>query len=86
MLPPSLFISEGSQNRNSYRAGTWRQEHGTGHGWVLLPGWILMDCLACFLIELSSAIALPTRVWAVPHQSLIKKCPTGFLQPDLTET
>jgi hypothetical protein len=35
-----LFITKGSQDRNSHRAGTWRQE-----------GRCLLACSACFLIE-----------------------------------
>lgn len=34
----ALFITEGNQDRNSSRPGTWRQGHSRGHGRVLLTG------------------------------------------------
>ena len=43
---------------------------------VLLPGFLLVVCKACFLIEVrntSPGIASPTMIWALVHQPLIKK-------------
>ena len=40
-----------NQNRNSNRAGTWRQGSCRGHGGVLLAGLLLMACSTHFLIE-----------------------------------
>ena len=55
-----------------YKSATYR-----GHGGVLLTGFLLMTCLACFLIvprTPSLGMALPTmNPWAFPHQLLIKK-------------
>jgi hypothetical protein len=46
------LISEGSQDRNSNRAGTWKWElMQRGHRGVLLTGLLFMACSAFFFIE-----------------------------------
>jgi hypothetical protein len=68
-----LFISKGSQDRNSHQAGTWRQE-------LMQRPWGVY-LLACFpwlaqLIEprtTSPGVAPPTMGWALPDWSLIEK-------------
>jgi hypothetical protein len=55
----SLCITKGSQNRDSHRAGTWRQElmqkpWGVGGHGMLLTGLLPLACSVCFLIELRS--------------------------------
>ena len=48
----SLFIIRGSQDRNSNRAGTWRQElMQLIHDRVLVIGLCLMACSSYFVIE-----------------------------------
>lgn len=47
----SLFIM-GRQDMNSNRAGTWKQEVMQRPQRMLLTGWLLVACLAYFLIEL----------------------------------
>ena len=52
-----------------------------GHGGVLLTGLLLMACSAFLLIELrttSPDMASSIVGWALPHQSLIKKCYIGL--------
>jgi hypothetical protein len=44
----SLFIIEGSQDRNSKRTGTWRQE--------LMQGHVLMACSACLFLLVGTLI------------------------------
>ena len=71
-----LFITEGSQSRNSSRAGIWGQKLMQGPQRVLLTGLLLMACSACFLIEsrtTSPGMAPPTMGWALPCQSLIRE-------------
>ena len=46
-----LFIAKGTQDWNSHRAGTWRQELMQRPGRVLLTGLLPLACSACFLIE-----------------------------------
>jgi hypothetical protein len=61
-----------SQDRNSSRAGTWRQELMQRSWRVLLTGLLLMACSACFLIKLrttSPGMAGPTQQWAGPSPS-----------------
>jgi hypothetical protein len=38
----SLFIIKGSQDRNSSRAGTWKQELIRGHGGMLFTGLLTL--------------------------------------------
>ena len=72
-----LFIIGGSQDRNSNRAGNWKQELMQSPWRVLLTGLFPMACSACFLIELrtiSAGMAPHTAVWVLSHQSLTKGC------------
>ena len=71
-----LFIIKGSQDRNSHRAGTWRQELMQRPGRVLLTGLLPLACSACFLIEprtTSPGMALPTMGPPTLDHSL-RKC------------
>jgi len=45
----ALFITKGSQDKNSNRAGTWRQELMQRPWGVLLTGLLPMACSACLL-------------------------------------
>jgi hypothetical protein len=67
---------EGSQDRNSNKAGTWRQEL-MQRSWRSTSYWLgPLACSACILIELrttSPGVASHTMGWALPNQSLIKK-------------
>jgi hypothetical protein len=64
----ALCITEGSEDRNSNREGTWRQELiDGGHGGVLL------SLLSYRPQDHSPGVAPPTMSWALPHQSLVKK-------------
>jgi hypothetical protein len=77
-----LFITEGSQDRNSERAGTWRQELMQRPWRELLTGLFMVAFSACFLIEpraTSSGMATPTLGWNFPHQSLINKMPYSWI-------
>jgi hypothetical protein len=48
----SVFITKGSQNRNSNNTGTWRQEL-MQRPWRGAAYWLAsLSCSACFLIEL----------------------------------
>jgi hypothetical protein len=72
----SLFITEGHQDRNSHRAGIWRQELMQRSWRVLLTGLLPMACSGCVFTEprtTSPGVAPPTMGSALPHQSLIKK-------------
>jgi hypothetical protein len=65
-----LFITKGSHDRNSNRAGTWRQELMQRPWRVLLTGFLPLACSACFLIEprtTSPWMAPPTMGWILPH-------------------
>jgi hypothetical protein len=59
-----LFITKGSQDRNSHRAETWRQEL-TQRPWRGTAYWIApLACSACFLLgpkTISPGMAPPTR-------------------------
>ena len=73
-----LFSPEGSQDRKSYRAGTWGRSWYRGRGGVLFTDLLIMACSACFLTEprtTSPGMAPPAMGWTLPHQSLIKKMP-----------
>ena len=65
-----LFINKGSQDRNSIRAGTWRQELIDAEALEgLLTGLHLVACSACFLIAPRTTfpgMALPTMGWGPP--------------------
>lgn len=62
----SHSITEGSQDRNSKPAGTWRQRHQCrDRGGVLVTGLLLMACPSCFLIQprpTCPVVALPTSI------------------------
>ena len=59
-------------------AGTWGQEL-MHRPWRGVAYWLAPHgCSACFLIEprtTSPGMTVPTMGWALPHQSLIRKCP-----------
>ena len=72
------FTIKSSQDRNSSRAGIWRQELMQRPWRVLLTGLLLMTCSTCFLIEPRTTclgVAPPTVGWALHHLSLVKKMP-----------
>ena len=84
----ALFITEGSQNRNSSRAGNWRQEL-IQQPWKGAAYWLaphgLLSLLLIKLRTTSPGMALPTMDWAL-NQSLIKKMPyKDCVQPNLME-
>ena len=86
-----LFITEGSQGRNSKRAGAWRQElmHENVEGQVLPPDLLPMACSTCFLTEprtTSPGMVPPTVRWVIPHQSIIKKVVTVGSHEDISST
>jgi hypothetical protein len=61
-LPTLLFITKGSQDWNSSRAGS--RSWCRGHGGMLLSGLLPLACSACFLIEprtTGPAMVPPTR-------------------------
>jgi len=58
-----------SQDRNSSKAGTWRQELMQRPWGMLLTGLLLMACSTCFLIEpriTRSGMASPTMGCVLP--------------------
>jgi hypothetical protein len=64
-----LFITKGSQDWNSSRSGSRRQELIQRPWRVLLTGLLPLACSICFLIEprtTSPGMAPPTRGWALP--------------------
>ena len=79
-----LFIIEVSQDGNSNRAGTWRQElmqkpwRGAAY-WLAPHG--LFSLLSYRTRTTSPGVAPPTMGWALPCQSLIKKMFYRRLQP-----
>ena len=66
-----------NHHRSQGRAGTWRQE--LKRPWRSAVYWLVpLACSACFLTEprtTSPWMAPPTMVWALSHQSPIKKMP-----------
>jgi hypothetical protein len=78
----SLFIIEGSKDRNSNRAGPGGRADAECHGGVLLTG-LLLVIFPTFLTEhrfTNPGMTPNTIGWALPHQSLRK-----YLKPDLKE-
>jgi hypothetical protein len=72
----SLFITGGrSQDRNSSKAVTRKQELIQRLWRVLLTGLLSMACSACFLKE--PRTTSPEKVLPLLHQSLIKRVPTA---------
>jgi hypothetical protein len=64
-----LFITKGSQDWDSHRAGTWRQELMQRLWRALLTGLLPLPCSACFLIEprtTSPRMAPPTMGPSTP--------------------
>jgi hypothetical protein len=51
------FTIKHREDRNSSRAGTWREKLIRGHGGMLLTGLLSMACSACFLIEPRTTIS-----------------------------
>lgn len=72
-------ITEGSQDRNSKPARTWRQKHQCRDGGgVLLTGLSLMACLSCSLIQprpTCPQVAMLPVCWLLPCLPLINKMP-----------
>jgi hypothetical protein len=77
----SLFITKGRQDRNSNRAGTWRQElmqtpWRDAAYWLASRGLHHVACSACFFIEPRTTcpgMGPLTIGWAFPCWSLIEK-------------
>jgi hypothetical protein len=71
-----LVHTEESQDRNSSRAGTWKQEL-MQRPWRGAAYWVAsLGFLSLLFIEprtTSLGMAPPTMGWALSHQSLIKK-------------
>lgn len=61
-----------SQNRNSNRAGVWRQELVQRLCRVLLTGLLPMASSACSPIE-------PRTTWPFPCEALIKQMPSRLV-------
>jgi hypothetical protein len=77
-----LFITKGSQDRNSRRTGTWRQELVQRACRVLLTGLLPLAPSACILIEpntISPGLVLPTMGLDLPTWSLIEKMPYSWI-------
>jgi hypothetical protein len=73
-----LFITKGSQDRNSSRSGS--RSWCRGHGEMLFTGLLPLACLACSLIEpktTSPEMVLPTR--GLFPWSLIEKIPHSWI-------
>jgi len=82
-----LFITKGSQDRNSSRSGS--RSCCRGHGGMLLTGLLPLACSACSLIELKTTrpgTAAPTIGWTLPYQSLIEKMPYSWSHGGISET
>ena len=78
----SLFITNGSQNRNSNRAGIWRQEL------MLLTGLLPLACSACFLIDSGTPVlGWPYPPWAElsPRVTNSENALLACLHPGLME-
>lgn len=78
-----MFITKGSQDRNSHRAGIWRQElmqrpmRGAAY-WIALHG----VCSAFFLTEpnpTNPGVAPSTMDWSLPHPSLVERMPYNWI-------
>jgi hypothetical protein len=67
-----LFMTEGSQDRNSNRAGPWRWKLVQRPWRDVATDLLRMACSVCSLIELRTTIPMG---WAIHHQSIIKKMP-----------
>jgi len=75
-----LFITKGSQDWNSRKAGS--SSWCGGHGGMLLTDWFPLACSACSLIELkttSPEMAPPTMGWVLPPWSLVEKMPYSWV-------
>ena len=76
-----LFITKGSQDRNSHTAGTWRWEliqrlWRSAACWIASPG--LLSLLSYRTQDYCPGMAPPTMAWALPPWSLIEKMPHIF--------
>jgi hypothetical protein len=73
-----LFITEGNQDRNSNRAGTWRQEL-MQRPWrdaaCLLAPQGLLSLLSYRTQDLQLRDGTTHNGWVLPYQSLIQKIP-----------
>ena len=77
-------MNEGSQNRNSSRAGIWGQELMQRHGRVLLTGLLLIACSVYFFIEpRTTSQGWHHPQWARPPYEFFNL--KNALQLDLTE-
>lgn len=76
----SLFVIQGSQNRNSNKG---RNLELVQRPWrVLHTDFLLRTCSSSFLMQsgtTSPGITLPTIGWVFPHWSLKKKMPYSLL-------
>jgi len=73
-----LFIIEGSKNRNSKQG----RIPEAGADVEAMEKCCLLACSVCFHIEprtTSSGTTPSTMGWALPHQSLMKKMPYGWI-------
>lgn len=77
-----VYLAHSSGSLNKVRTGTQAELEPrgrswcTGHGAVLLIGFLHLVCSVCFLIEhrtRSPGMFLPTNAWALYRQWLIKK-------------
>jgi hypothetical protein len=78
----SSTVHRWSQNRNTSREGTRRQELMTQEATDAAYWLALMACSACFLIEprtTSLGMAPPTVGCALPQWSLIEKMPYSWI-------
>jgi hypothetical protein len=74
----SQFNITNSSSSKAVRAGL-KQDRNLEAG--AMEGCCLLACSACFLYRsqiTNLGVAPSTMGWALPHQSLIKKCPTGL--------
>ena len=78
-LQQSGHITEGSQGRNSHRAGFWRQEL-TQRPWRNIPYWLASHGLLSLLSHTTQDPWWyhPQWVGGLSHQPLIKKMITGL--------
>ena len=73
-----LFITKGSQDWNSHRVGTWRQEL-MQRPWRNAAYWLTPHRLLSLLSQRTQdhqpRVVLLIMGWALPHRLLIKKMP-----------
>ena len=77
-----LYVTKGSQDRNSHRARTWRQDLMQKPWRVLFIVLLTLVCSAYFLIEprtTNPGMTPPTMGCALPALSLIEKTPYSWI-------